>query len=250
MQDPASMAAPRSILDEARARLPVAGRVRTGIKVLTSAAKANAEAVRLYQDGLGRGASFDEIERLIRDRTGIDKPPLVPRNTPYFRVSRRDFTMPELADRIMDLYAEDRGEGRQLYRFPVVFPFDSWLENMPHGMRAYASSGLKFWSEYDAAGKRFCMTYAPAQAASPANRRAQRTWGGRQHVLREDNGGACAPAQCGEYQCGGCKLTGRLLFHIPGIPGASLIELDTTSFYSMQQMRAQMELVARICCML
>lgn len=237
-------AATRSILEERPSRAPVSGKIRTGIKVLTSAAAKNPAALKIWQDGINAELTYDAIESKLKTACGFDRSPLTPRNTPYFRVSRNDFTMPELADRILALYGEDRGDGRQLYRFPIILPFDDTLMAMPHAMRSYSRSGLRFWSEYDAAGTRYCMKY-PAAEIVTKNRRALKAWGGRKpQINTEFNAcGHCDPEACPIYQSNECKLTGHLLFWIPGIPGSSLIQLDTTSIYSMKQMLAQMQLV-------
>ncbi len=236
----------RSLLDERPVRTPVGGKIRTGIKVLKRSA-ANPLAHAIYKEGVAQGLGFDAIDKRIMTECKLDKSPLVPKNIPFFRVSPSDFKIPELADRIVDLYGEDMGEGdgRQLYRFPVVFAFDDWLQNMPHSMAAYGTSGLKFWSEYDAAGERFCMQYAP-KTLDPANRRAARQFGGRLPMLRPENEGRCNPEQCREYQAKQCSLSARLLFYVPGIPGSSLIEMGTGSVYSMRQIKSQFDLVARI----
>ena len=237
-------AVPNSILGEAKLRLPIAGKIHPGIKALTKAAASNPAAVRAYDAGMSRGLGFDAIERDVRAAlklTDSDKSPLTPRNTPYFRVARAEFGAPETADRILELYGEDRGNGlgRQLYRFPLVLPMDNWMQTMPHGLQSYNARGLQYWSDYDAAGKRFCMTYAGAEI-DPRNQRAIRARGGRKQIPR----GECLPEACAEYQRGACKLKGQLLFYVPGIPGMGLIAMPSTSFYSMQQMRGQMELVA------
>ncbi len=236
----------RSILDERPVHLPVAGKIRTGVKVLKRSA-VTPQTQAIYNNGLARGVGFDDIDAQIMRECGLDKSALVPKNTPYFRVSPSDFRIPELANRIIELYAEDLGDGngRQLYRFPVVFAFDDWLQNMPHAMRTFGTSGLKFWSEYDAAGDRFCMTYAP-KSLEPNNRRAARQFGGRAPMLRTENEGRCAPEHCREYQAKACSLSARLLFYVPGVPGSSLIEMDTGSIYSMRQIKSQFELIASI----
>lgn len=235
----------QSILGETPTRASLAGKIRSGIKVLKRAVAENATAAKIYRDGMQAGKTYDAIETEIADKTKITGA-LVPKNTPYFRVSRADFRKaPELADRIMSMYGEDRGDGVQLYRFPVVFALDNWLENLPHGLKAYGQSGLKFWSEYDAAGKRYCMHYAAADM-NPQNKRAARVWGGRNPVVREENGGLCDPSRCPEYQSKKCSLSGQLQFYIPGIPGASLIALETTSIYSLKQMQSQMEKIFAI----
>lgn len=233
---------PQSVLSEKPARLPIAGKIRTGKKVLIASAAADPKITAIFNKGVAIGKGYDAIEKDIIAAGGKANC-LKPLNTPYFRVARRDFTMPEIADRILDLYAEERGEGRQLYRFPIILPFDNWLDTMPHGMRAYTKAGLKYWSEYDQAGARFCMQH---RAPDIQNEKALRAWQGRGVMLRPENEGRCDPVRCAEYQRGECKLSGKLLFYIPNIPGASLIELGTTSFYSLSQMRATLELVYRV----
>ena len=236
----------RSILDERPARPPVSGKIRTGIKVLTKTAAQNTAALKIFQDGLLADRSFDAIEKDIETKCSL-KNALTPRNVPYFRVSRGDFTMPEIAGRILELYGEDRdnGHGRQLYRLPVILPFDDTLAAMPNQLESYTASGRKYWSEYDQAGQRFCMKYR-ASEVDPRNQRAFKTWGGRKpEINTEFNAcGHCDPEACPIYQKSECKLTASLLFWIPGIPGSSLIELGTGSIYSMKQMRASMDLVA------
>lgn len=232
----------RSILDEKPTRVPIAGKIRAGIKVLTRAAAQNPEAAALYEAGMKDGKAYDAIEKTIAEKCKIAYP-LTPRNTPFFRVNRRDFTVPEVADRIVALYAEDRGAGPQVYRFPVVFAFDDWLDNMPNGLRAFTKAGLKYWSEYDAAGERFCMERVPVKM-DERSKRAPRLFGGRASKLRDDHEGRCMPEQCPQYQKRECTLSGRILFYVPGVPGSSLVELDTTSIYSLRQIRSQMELVS------
>src|SRR5699024_6285332 len=159
----------------------------------------------------------------------IQKSPLTPRNVPYFTVRRSDFAMPEVADRIMERYSEDRGEGPRLYRFPVLFPVDSWQAILPHRLQTYTRSGLKYWSKYGRDGERYCMTHGEV-SVDKRSRRAHRPFGGRPVVLKPDNGGVCNPDKCPEYQSGQCNLTGSLLFVIPGIPGTSAVRLPTNSF--------------------
>ena len=58
-----------------------------------------------------RSAGFDAIERELAAALPDLKNPLTPKNVPYFTVRGEDFPNPELARQIMDLYAEDRGDG-------------------------------------------------------------------------------------------------------------------------------------------
>ena len=238
-----------TVLGERQARIPVGGRIRAGVKVLTSAATKGPkgkQAQQIYDRGVRAGASWDDIEKALRDKCGFDRSPLTPRNVPYFTVRRSDFQVPETADAIMDQYAEPDEDGvPRLYRFPVIFATDNWQANMPHALKAYTRSELLYWSEYDQDGTRRCYTRAQVQV-DQRNRRAKahRPYGGRPVVLRQDNGGVCDPNSCPEYQNRQCTLSGSLLFFIPGVPGTSAIELPTTSFYALQQARQKMEMVA------
>lgn len=232
-----------SILDERPVTVPVAGRIRPGIKVLTSAATQHKDAQAIYDRGVSAGKRWSLIERELVDHCGFKKSPLTPKNVPYFTVFRHDFAMPEIAEIIMTHYGEDRGEGTQLYRLPVVFGMDSIQTVMPHKLQAFTRRELKFWSEYDENGQRMCMTHAPV-LVDPRSKRPRIPFGGRPKILREDNGGVCDPEKCVEYQSGACKLSGGLLFYVPGVPGAALISLPTTSLYSLKQIREKLLLVS------
>lgn len=230
-----------TVLGERLARIPVGGRIRAGIKVLTATAAKVARAVQIYDAGVASGQKWGVIEKRLMEECKFERSPLTPRNVPYFSLFRSDFAMPEVADRIMELYAEDRGDGvKRLYRFPVIMPFDFWQANVPHSLRAFSRAGLKYWSEYDQQGVRHCLTHAPVEQGQ------KRVFGGRGTALRADNEGVCNPEKCREYQSGECKLSGELLCYLPGIPGASCVSVPSTSFYSMQGMRQQMEMVLSI----
>lgn len=231
-----------SVLGERQVRIPVAGKIRPGIKALTKAAAENKEAVRIYKAGVAVGKSFGLIESDLMKALKTDKTPLVPKNVSYFTARRSDFVVPEIADRILSKYGEDRGEGRQLYRFPVVFPVDIWQGVLPHALRVFTRSELVYWSEYGPDGKRYCKTRGKLEVDQKA-KRALRPYGGRPVVLRQENDGLCVPERCNEYQEGACKLSGALIFYIPGVPGGSAFELPMTSFYAMQGIRQQLELI-------
>ncbi|PZP63452.1 MAG: hypothetical protein DI596_03040 [Azospira oryzae] len=233
----------KSIIGETRIRLPISGRIRPGLKALTKKAASNPEAKKIYDEGVEAGLTFEDIERQIEEKTSI-KGALAPKNTPFFVVHRHDFVVPETADRILDLYGEDRGDGvKRLYRFPVVFIADHWLAAIPHALRCFTSSELKYWSEYAKDGRRLCKTYGEVEI-DPRSKRAKRVFGGRPVVLRKENDGLCDPNDCPEYQARQCNLTGEFLFFIPGIQGAGLISLPTTSFYAMNYARGKLEMVA------
>ena len=231
-----------SVMGERKVSIPIGGKIRGGIKRLTAAMAKNPVAVDIYRRGIAAGAGYPAIEKRIIEKLGV-KYPLTPQNVPYFSARRADFAMPEVADRIMDLYAEDKGDGRHLYSLSIILAADTWLTNMPHGLKCYTASQLQYWSEYGRDGSRYCQMRAAAEL-DPQNKRARRTFGGRQIILRPENDGLCVPDSCNEYQAGKCKVSGGLMFYIPGVPGSSAIEMPTTSLYGMQQLRQQMEMVA------
>jgi len=231
-----------SVLGERAVRIPTCGSIRPGIKVLTKYGEGLSGAQDIYSRGVAAGAKWSAIEAEIVKRCNPERSPLTPKNVPYFTVKRADFSMPEIADRIMEMYGEDRGEGVHLYRFPVAFPVDSWQAVLPHSLSAWSKSEQKFWSEYDANGVRICKMHAPLQV-DERSKRAIKPFGGRPSILRPDNGGRCVPESCKEYQSGECKLTGRLIFYIPGISGSGAISLPLTSFYGMNGIRQQLELM-------
>ncbi|MBE0547688.1 MAG: hypothetical protein IH627_08545 [Rubrivivax sp.] len=233
-----------TLLGQGATRLPTGGKIRAGIKVLTRRAAEVPRAQAIYEQGLAQGQSFDQIERALADACPDLKTPLVPRNVAWFTVRAQDFPNPELATQILDLYGEDRGEGRRLYRFPVVFPTDRWQSVMPHELAAWSAQDKRFWSEYSADGRlRHCMTHAPVQVDT-TGRRTVRLFGGRKVIPREDNGGLCQPESCPEYQQRQCNLSGRFLFFIPGIRSISAFELHTRSFYAMNAAIRTFETVA------
>jgi hypothetical protein len=223
-----------TLLGRTAPRIPVAGRIRAGIKVLTRRAAENERVRAIYERGVEQGKSFDTIEREIADAAPDLKNPLAPKNVPYFTVRGEDFPNPEIARQITDLFGEDRGDGaKRLYRLPVVFPADAWQSVMPHELVAWTANERRFWSEYAPDGQtRYCMSHAPVPVVS-GTRRAIRVWGGRKTMRRADNGGLCDPESCAEYQDRKCNLSGRFIFFIPGIKSISAFELPTNSFYAM-----------------
>ena len=228
-----AFAAPATLLGQGPARIPTGGKIRAGIKVLTKKAAEQPTAKAIYDDGVAAGQSFGQIERAIVEAIPNLKTPLVPRNVPWFTVRPQDFPNPEIAREILDAFGEDRGEGRRLYRFPVVFPSDYWQTVMPHELAAWGTHDKHYWSQYSADGRvRHCMCHAPVPV-DDTGRRTIRLFGGRKTIVREDNGGLCEPESCREYQQRQCNLTGRFLFFIPGIRSISAFELHTNSFYAM-----------------
>jgi hypothetical protein len=223
-----------TILGQGVARIPTAGKIRAGIKVLTKAANANPKAKEIYDRGVAVHKSFDEIEREIIQAIPELKNPLTPRNVPWFTVRGQDFPNPQIAQQIMDTFGEERGDGiRRLYRFPVLWPADQLHVVMPHQLVAWGANDKKFWSEYSPDGQiRYCKCYAPIPK-DVTGKRVIRQFGGRKETLRPENGGLCNPEGCPEYQNRQCNLSGRFIFYIPGIKSIDAFELATNSFYAM-----------------
>lgn len=222
-----------SLLGQGPARIPTGGKIRPGIMVLTKKAAELPLAKDIYRQGVSDGQSFEQIERALKEALPQFRSPLVPRNVPWFTLRAQDFPNPEVARQILEAYGEERGEGRRLYRFPVVFPADHWQSVMPHEMAVWSTHEKRFWSQYSADGQmRHCMCHAPVPM-DHTGQRSIRIFGGRKTMQREDNGGICDPESCPEYQARQCNLTGRFLFFIPGIRTISALELPTTSFYAM-----------------
>jgi hypothetical protein len=234
----------RSVVEERALRPPVIGHIRPGIKVLTSNARKNNRAVEIYNDMVAAGDSFETIGKSIESKCGL-KNALAPKNTPYFTCRRSDFTNPDVADEILKLYGEDRGEGLKLYRFPVLFAFNDWMQNLPNQMAVYVTNGRKFFSQYERDGIRYCMTYAKMQRDQRAQR-AVRHFGGRTVIRRQDEAipdGICDPEQCPQYQARRCNLSASFIFAVPDIKGLGLIELPTNSIYVLQKAYSAMQTV-------
>ncbi|MEM5299812.1 hypothetical protein VSR82_36670 [Burkholderia sp. JPY481] len=234
----------RSVVEERALRPPVIGHIRPGIKVLTSKARANSRAVEIYNDMVAAGDSFDTIGKVIESKCNL-KNALAPKNTPHFTCRRSDFTNPDVADEILRLYGEDRGEGLKLYRFPVLFAFNDWMQNLPNQMAVYGTNGRKFFSQYERDGIRYCMTYAKMERDQRAQR-AVRHFGGRTVIRRQDEAipdGICDPEQCPQYQARHCNLSASFIFAVPDIKGLGLIELPTNSIYVLQKAYSAMQTV-------
>lgn len=234
----------RSLVEERAMRPPVIGRIRPGIKVLTSKARANQEAVRLYETMVAAGDSFETIGKAIESRCQL-RNALAPKNVDYFTCRRSDFNNPDVADEILKLYGEDRGQGVRLYRFPVLFAFNDWMQNLPNEMAAWGTTGRKFFSQYGPDGIRYCKTYAKVER-DPRAQRATRHFGGRDVIFRQDDAipdGVCDPEQCPQYQSRQCNLSAHFVFAVPDIKGLGLIELPTNSIYVLQKAYAAMQTV-------
>lgn len=237
--------APATVLGQRQPRIPVGGKIRAGIKVLTKAAAGNPRVQALYDEGVAQQASFEEIGQQIANAFPDIKSPLVPKNVAWFTVRPGDFPNPAIANQILDTYGEDRGDGiKRLYRFPVVFPADTWQTVMPHELAVWNRTEKRYWSEYSADGHtRSCRMHAPVRI-DQVSRRPIRTFGGRPTQLRPENNGLCDPERCPEFQNRLCNLTGRFIFYIPGIRSLDAIELQTNSFYAMSRAIERFETIA------
>lgn len=207
-----------------------AGKIRPGIKVLTRNAESNPRAVQIYHDGVANRLKFSEIEKKIRQVTGLDNP-MYPRNTPYFSVAASDFGMPEIASRIVELYGEVRkgDDQKRLYRFPVVFHSDDLNDIYPNRFKRHGGEP-GYESHYGEDGERYCRYLPELTNEQKAQQRVQRItkMPRREKVVR----GKCDPGSCVEFQRGQCKFSGRLLFYIPQIPSTGLLAMETSSEYA------------------
>lgn len=208
-----------------------AGKIRPGIKVLTSAAQQNPKAVQIYKDGVAKRLKFSEIEKQIKDATNMEKSPMFPRNTQYFSVAASDFGMPEIAQMIVDRYGEVR-EGdpeKRLYRFPVVFHSDDLNDVYPNQFKRHGGDP-NYESHYGQDGVRYCRYLPEITAAQLAENKVRRIkkMPRREKVIR----GKCEPGVCHEFQQGQCKFRGRLMFYIPKIPTTGLMVMETSSEYA------------------
>lgn len=242
---PVAPLVPATLLGRQQMRIPTAGKIRAGIKVLTKAAAANPTIKALYDDGLAHNATFEQIEQKIAERFPEVRTPLAPKNVAWFTVRPNDFPNPALAGQILKAYGEDRGDGEiRLYRFPVIFPADAWQSVMPHELACWARNEKRYWSEYAADGQtRRCMMFSPAKV-DQGKQRAVRTFGGRGTQPRPENDGLCDPERCPEFQNRQCNLSGRFIFYIPGIRSLDAFELHTNSFYALSRAIERFEAIA------
>ena len=72
-----------TVLGQSPPRIPTAGKIRAGIKVLTRTAADHPRACEIYERGVAAGESFDQIERLLAEALPKLRNPLVPRNVPW-----------------------------------------------------------------------------------------------------------------------------------------------------------------------
>lgn len=218
----------------------LAGTISAGVGELQRAAAGRPEsrvgghhAMAASRSGMAASRSGNRGMQEIVGSMPAAKLPTAPRGDPWFTLQPQDFARPDVATRIVDVYGEDRGHGRRLYRFPLLFPADHWQSVMPHGFVAWSTRGKRYWSQYSADGRvRHCMMHA-SNPGNESRRRRINAFAAGASVLREDNGGICDPSTCGEYRRRECDFTGRLLFLIPGIGSIGVFELRIDSFPAM-----------------
>jgi len=208
-------------------RLPVAGKIRPGIKVLTQSAAKIPGLAEKYAEGLRAGASFDEIAAALSAVQGAPKYPLTPKNVGYFTARQGDFSTPGAAAAIMEQYATVRpGDPEpRLYAFPIVFPSDDLDLVFRETFEAYRASELLRWSEPDPeTGVLQCMK----RVEVAPDRSARRRFGGRPTEAER----ACNPNDCDLFAKGECKHVASLNFWVPGVLGTGVIQLTFTSIYA------------------
>ena len=217
-------------------RLPVAGVIRAGIKVLTQAAAKVDGARAIYERGVAAGASFDDIAKELGKLPGIPKTPLTPKNVPYFTARPGDFRNPAHAKQLLDLYGEQRDGDpvRRLYGFPIVLPSEDMDLMFPEGFEAWSASELMRWSRPNPeTGFLDCMRRDPLPP------KAGRRFGGRPVVVDR----VCDPNDCPLFASGKCKHQGELYFWVPGVASAELFKISFTSVYAPLQIAPTLDLV-------
>jgi hypothetical protein len=220
-------------------QIRLGGKIRAGIKVLTKAAQNNPKAVSIYNEGVEKRQKFTDIEKRIKDATGLPNP-MFPRNTPFFNVAASDFGMPEIAALIVDTYGEIRkhSDKKQLYRFPVVFHSDDLNEVYPNQFKRHGFEP-HYESHYGEDGERYCRFLPTVSDEQVAQMRASRVKKvpRREKVVR----GVCDPGSCHEFGQGQCKFRGRLLFYVPGIPTTGMLGMETSSEYAAEGIWSDLE---------
>jgi len=219
-------------------RLPVAGKLRPGIKVMTKAAAGNPSLVAIYHEGVEAGASFDDIAAAMAKIKGVPTYPLTPKNVPYFSARQGDFSTPGAAATMLDLYGEVRpgDPDRHIYTLPVVFPSDDVDLVFREQFEAWRASELHRWSEADpASGVLQCMRRVEVAPDKTSRKR----WGGRPTEAERP----CDPNDCALFARGECKHIGSLAFWVPGVTGTGVVDLTFTSVYASLGIAETLEMV-------
>lgn len=213
-----------------RAVTSYAGVIRPGVRRLTKGAlehqRAN-EIRAIYSRAEAGEFRFDEAQAMIEKQTGL-RNAMHPKNVDYFSVFKTDFRVPEHAQKILETYGEDRGEGVHLYRFPVVFQTTD-IDRIIPGAFKRASGDPAYFSQTGDDGNRYCHYYEKLSPEKIQEQRARRVIKVQPHMKTR---GPCEPGKCQDFAEGTCKFVGELSFYIPGIPGGGLTKLATGSEYA------------------
>lgn len=213
-----------------RTRSSYAGVIRPGIQKLTRGAQDHprAQEIRAIFNRADAGEiRFEEAKKEIEKRTGLANA-LHPSNAPFFSVFATDFTVPEHAHLLLEKYGEDRGDGRRLYRFPVVFSTVDIDRILPGGFKRPKGEPAYFSTQGND-GVRYCTYYEHLKPEQIQEQRRQRIIQVRPEPKIR---GQCNPATCQEFTEGSCRFSGELTFYIPGLPIGGLLKLTTGSEYA------------------
>jgi hypothetical protein len=211
--------------------MPRAGIIRPGIMRLKKGTSAQDEAT--YKQMVETGQTWDDMDkRLGKDSHGKSK--LTPQNIDYFSIRPRDCSDPRNVELITKLYGDKDGKLRSI---PVWFPVNEWWNIIPHSLRCFGQSGIKFKSAFKSSnGGVIRVCEYPLNALA-----GRRVFGGRQWGERP-----CDPNTCPEYQRSECKFGGTIQFYIPGVKGMGIWVLPTTSWYSLVRIKSALEAVANM----
>ncbi|WP_415873441.1 hypothetical protein [Burkholderia gladioli] len=118
----------RSVVEERAMRPPVIGKIRPGIKVLTSAARGNPDAVALYEEMVAAGDSFETIGKAIESRCRL-KHALAPRNTDTSRAAARTSTIRTSPTRFSGSTVRNEGRASGSTASPCYLPSTTGCKN-------------------------------------------------------------------------------------------------------------------------
>jgi hypothetical protein len=214
--------------------VPRAGVIRPGIQRLTRAAQEHpraAEIRSIFARAEWGEIKFNEAKKLIEKSTGLVNA-MHPSNAPYFSVFATDFTVPEHARMILEKYGEDRGEGKRLYRFPVVFQTTDIDRIIPGGFRR-GKGEPAYFSTNGLDGVRYCAYY---EHITPEQWQEQRHRKVIQVRSEAKVRGKCDPEKCKEFAEGSCRFVGDISFYIPGIAAGGLMRMTTGSEFACEAM--------------